>query len=119
MKLQLGGEYPQPIQVVVSTEPWKGATFFLEKSRSGSKASLLMVLFGQVVIGPPGAGKTTYCYGMEQFMQSLGNNNDNDIDARIIPLRFCIFGIILFCKYRILRCLQFTLMTSLMLSSSS
>lgn len=31
-----------------------------------------MVLFGQVVIGPPGAGKTTYCYGMEQFMQTLG-----------------------------------------------
>ena len=91
MKLQLGGEYPQPIQVVVSTEPWKGATFFLEKSRSGSKASLLMVLFGQVVIGPPGAGKTTYCYGMEQFMQSLGNNNDNDICTDLplpLPLPF-------------------------------
>jgi GTPase SAR1 family protein len=23
--------------------------------------------FGQVVIGPPGSGKTTYCHGMQQF----------------------------------------------------
>ncbi len=28
--------------------------------------------FGQVVIGPPGSGKTTYCDGMSQLLRSLG-----------------------------------------------
>ncbi|KAM4581576.1 GPN-loop GTPase 2 [Odontesthes bonariensis] len=28
--------------------------------------------FGQVVIGPPGSGKTTYCQGMQEFLTSLG-----------------------------------------------
>ncbi|XP_033750685.1 GPN-loop GTPase 2-like [Pecten maximus] len=29
-------------------------------------------MFGQVVIGPPGSGKTTYCLGMSEFLTSLG-----------------------------------------------
>ncbi|NXW85148.1 GPN2 GTPase, partial [Alopecoenas beccarii] len=28
--------------------------------------------FGQVVIGPPGSGKTTYCHGMRDFMGRIG-----------------------------------------------
>lgn len=28
--------------------------------------------FGQLVIGPPGSGKTTYCDGMHQFLSALG-----------------------------------------------
>lgn len=28
--------------------------------------------FGQLVIGPPGSGKSTYCYGMYQFLQAIG-----------------------------------------------
>ena len=28
--------------------------------------------FAQVVIGPPGAGKTTYCSGMKEFLTTLG-----------------------------------------------
>lgn len=31
-----------------------------------------MVLFGQVVVGPPGSGKTTYCHGMNMFVAELG-----------------------------------------------
>uniref|UniRef100_A0A1A7WJL9 GPN-loop GTPase 2 n=1 Tax=Iconisemion striatum TaxID=60296 RepID=A0A1A7WJL9_9TELE len=38
-------------------------------SETGGKPSLR---FGQVVIGPPGSGKTTYCQGMQQFLASLG-----------------------------------------------
>lgn len=38
-------------------------------SQRGPKPS---VCFGQVVIGPPGSGKTTYCQGMQQFLTGLG-----------------------------------------------
>ncbi len=30
------------------------------------------MLFGQLVVGPPGSGKTTFCNGMQQFLQLLG-----------------------------------------------
>ncbi|KAK4486785.1 hypothetical protein RD792_006631 [Penstemon davidsonii] len=30
------------------------------------------MVFGQVVIGPPGSGKTTYCNGMSQFLNLIG-----------------------------------------------
>lgn len=29
-------------------------------------------MFGQVVIGPPGSGKSTYCFGMYQFLSAIG-----------------------------------------------
>lgn len=29
-------------------------------------------MFGQIVIGPPGSGKSTYCHGMYQFMSAIG-----------------------------------------------
>lgn len=28
--------------------------------------------FGQLVIGPPGSGKSTYCDGMHQFLSAIG-----------------------------------------------
>ena len=31
-------------------------------------------MFGQVVIGPPGSGKTTYCHGMQQFLSGFKRN---------------------------------------------
>uniref|UniRef100_A0A8C5UCR9 GPN-loop GTPase 2 n=1 Tax=Malurus cyaneus samueli TaxID=2593467 RepID=A0A8C5UCR9_9PASS len=39
-----------------------------EGSRGGSLA------FGQVVIGPPGSGKTTYCHAMREFLSQLGRS---------------------------------------------
>ncbi|KAL7560653.1 hypothetical protein ACA910_001337 [Epithemia clementina (nom. ined.)] len=31
-------------------------------------------IYGQVVVGPPGSGKTTYCNGMQQYLRLLGRN---------------------------------------------
>lgn len=31
-------------------------------------------MYGQVVCGPPGSGKTTYCNGMQQYLELLGRN---------------------------------------------
>ena len=31
-----------------------------------------MVLYGQVVVGAPGSGKTTYCNGMQQYLRLIG-----------------------------------------------
>lgn len=30
--------------------------------------------FAQVVLGPPGSGKTTFCNGMEQFLRANGRD---------------------------------------------
>ncbi|XP_029155046.1 GPN-loop GTPase 2-like [Nylanderia fulva] len=32
----------------------------------------MSLIFGQLVIGPPGSGKTTYCNAMSKFLESLG-----------------------------------------------
>ncbi|CAI5759904.1 unnamed protein product [Candida verbasci] len=32
-------------------------------------------MFGQIVIGPPGSGKSTYCYGMFQFLSAIGRKS--------------------------------------------
>mmetsp|Transcript_12949 Transcript_12949/g.27483 ORF Transcript_12949/g.27483 Transcript_12949/m.27483 type:complete len:448 (-) Transcript_12949:31-1374(-) len=33
-----------------------------------------MVLYGQLIIGAPGSGKTTYCDGMQQYLRLLGRD---------------------------------------------
>jgi len=37
-----------------------------------SSQYLHMVYFGQVILGPPGSGKTTYCNGMSMFIEAIG-----------------------------------------------
>jgi len=37
-----------------------------------SKDAVLPDRYAQVVIGPPGSGKSTYCNGMQQFLSALG-----------------------------------------------
>ena len=37
--------------------------------------------FGQLVIGPPGSGKTTYCDGMQQYMDAIGRQVHTMISA--------------------------------------
>ncbi|XP_060703276.1 GPN-loop GTPase 2 [Hemiscyllium ocellatum] len=51
------------------------------------------VIFGQIVIGPPGSGKTTYCLGMQEFLSKLGRkvavvNLDPAND--LIPYQCCV-----------------------------
>lgn len=36
---------------------------------------ITMAPYGQIVIGPPGAGKSTFCNGMNQFLNSIGRNS--------------------------------------------
>lgn len=37
-----------------------------------SVATQSLDMFGQVVIGPPGSGKTTYCAVMQEFLRRMG-----------------------------------------------
>lgn len=39
---------------------------------SAPKGENNFLRFGQVVIGPPGSGKTTYCQAMQEFLTHLG-----------------------------------------------
>jgi glucose/arabinose dehydrogenase len=34
----------------------------------------MVVIYGQIVVGPPACGKTAYCYGMQMFMREIGRN---------------------------------------------
>jgi len=33
--------------------------------------SVIMNSFGQLIIGPPGSGKTTYCHTVSKFLESI------------------------------------------------
>ena len=34
-----------------------------------------MPIYGQIVVGPPGSGKTTYCNGMQQYLRLVGRDD--------------------------------------------
>ncbi|OQU94441.1 hypothetical protein CLAIMM_00797 [Cladophialophora immunda] len=53
--------------------------------------------FAQLVIGPPGAGKSTYCNGMQQFMGAIGRkcsvvNLDPANDPAPVPVPSAAFA---------------------------
>ena len=47
------------------------AQFQLSRTNK-SVANMSLLSFGQLVIGPPGSGKSTYCRAMKEFMTALG-----------------------------------------------
>ena len=42
--------------------------------RDNTNQLLMPPIYGQVVVGPPGSGKTTYCDGMQQYLRLLGRD---------------------------------------------
>ena len=49
-----------------------------------------MPIYGQIVVGPPGSGKTTYCNGMQQYLRLVGRT-----DALVVnldPANVNVFG---------------------------
>lgn len=53
-------------------------------------------MFGQVVIGPPGTGKSTYCHGMFQFLSAIGRKCsivNLDPANESLPYAACSFDI--------------------------
>ena len=47
-------------------------TFFRNLNITISKAGYCNMPFGQLIVGAPGSGKSTYCDGMHQFMSAIG-----------------------------------------------
>lgn len=70
--LQSNGEGVLEVDLVcVSGFSWfSGVLIFAPQHASFANNDEAM--FGQVVLGPPGAGKTTYCHGMMQFLTGIG-----------------------------------------------
>ena len=52
--------------------PSVGGVGQLVGARSGRWRPVSPVRFGQVVVGPPGSGKTTYCAGMAELLRGTG-----------------------------------------------
>lgn len=49
-------------------------------------------MYAQMVVGPPGSGKSTYCKGMKQFLDSLGRKvsviNLDPANEAVLPYKF-------------------------------
>jgi GTPase SAR1 family protein len=78
--IEVGGQIfnPAPSPPKTPSPPSLSFPFYcmqtpaLHLAGSGVKDVTPTMVFGQVVIGPPGSGKTTYCNGMRQFLEGLG-----------------------------------------------
>ena len=55
-----------------STNPRLGSADGGHSGRLHHGPDLRHMVFGQVVIGPPGSGKTTYCIGLQQYLEGIG-----------------------------------------------
>ena len=56
--------------ILCEINDFKELVKFIKKMSSATPT----ILFGQVVIGSPGAGKTTYCEAMARFLKALGRD---------------------------------------------
>nr|CAD7257499.1 unnamed protein product [Timema shepardi]CAD7575097.1 unnamed protein product [Timema californicum] len=43
-----------------------------EQVVEGSTQAAMTSVFGQLVVGPPGSGKTTYCHVIGEYLKSIG-----------------------------------------------
>ncbi|WVZ19785.1 hypothetical protein V8G54_007107 [Vigna mungo] len=59
-----------PVFADSDTNCWGASIFVLAGDSIWSQGRKMV--FGQVVVGPPGSGKTTYCNGMSQFLSLIG-----------------------------------------------
>ncbi|KAK8977371.1 hypothetical protein V6N11_034421 [Hibiscus sabdariffa] len=65
-------EFGNPSTVTSNSETLFSSLHQSEKASATTTTETTRMVFGQVVIGPPGSGKTTYCSGMSQFLQLIG-----------------------------------------------
>ena len=63
-----------PTKIISSRLQTKNSPPHLTYARVPSPLHNIMVLYGQIVIGAPGSGKTTYCDGMQQYLRLLGRD---------------------------------------------
>ncbi|KAM3122294.1 hypothetical protein SBP28_004484 [Candidozyma auris] len=47
----------------------------MRNDKVSNEAAKEQRMFGQIVIGPPGSGKSTFCHGMYQFLSALGRKS--------------------------------------------
>ena len=87
--------------ILCEINDFKELVKFIKKMSSATPT----IMFGQVVIGSPGAGKTTYCEAMARFLKALGRDvaivnidpaNENmpyeaDIGKKNIQKYYCFF----------------------------
>lgn len=69
---------------------------YLKEPRVVRSPGISYTMFGQIVIGPPGSGKSTYCYGLHQFCSAIGRqscivNLDPSLESK--PYGKCAFDI--------------------------
>ena len=61
-----------PVAATTPLLPAPPSPASLQRADPGSRPPDAPPVWGQVVVGPPGAGKSTYCAGMQQFLALAG-----------------------------------------------